>query len=305
MDFLQTESATPPQPTAQFIGEHMTREDPFYTPSVENTNPFESMASLRNGQKILASEDEADLSFELSMTLPISSYTGVTPHKPSHSLPDTPGLVRSAIAQFNSQIKNSPYAENNDGKVRPWYTGDDDCSSIDSAVDVSSHNRVLRKRSHTTSTHSKQLNLECAMLFCGLDLIQMHKSKSTDWNDIRPSSDLESEFQDDLEGVLRSCSSSESWISVEESAFSPCSTGGDGHTEWWRHVDKTDPANRYFHPTLIEKRRSLRRVESRTQEKLEQLQQKLDMLRLKTDKKSKKSSTERKAASNKESLNNA
>lgn len=281
----------------------MTKEDPFYKPSPANTNPFESKANLKDGRKLLASGTEAELHlYDNSMTLPIIPHYELINHKQSQSLPDSPGMVRQAIAQFNSQIVNSREARDRklgDAPTLQLVLDDDDSMSIDSAVDVSSYRSGVtgtsqgnrpRKHSRSTSNHNKQLNLECAMLFYGLDLIQVGKSKhANDGQFHKPSTDLESEFQDDLEDVLRSCSSSESWISMDEiGALSPAqSYYNDNDYEWWKYSsDKPDQTARYLHPTLVEKRRQLRRVECRSKEKIEQLQQKLDQLKMQTGKKS-------------------
>ena len=282
MDFLQTEAQTPSQPTAQFIGEHMTKEDPFYKPCLTNTNPFQSVASLREGKKLLASADETEHALDTSVTLPIIPQDETTINKLSHSLPTAPGLVKNAIAQFNLQIVNSR-GKSNTTPIK--WAFDDDALSVDSAVDMSGTRSEIEqtKTRHRSSTHHKQLNLECAMLFCGLDLIQLQKSRSAGY-DTTSASDLESEFQDDLEDVLRSCSSSESWLSLDEMALSPTHSLNEPNYEWWKYMDKSDPASRYFHPTLVEKRKQLRKVECRSKEKIEQLQQKLDQLRLQSKK---------------------
>lgn len=293
LDFLQTEAQSPSLPTAQFIGEHMTKEDPFYKPCNANINPFEAVAKLREGKKLLASADEAEYAFDTSATLPIIPQ--YDPHiiKQSLSLPDTPGLVRSAIERFNRQIMSSREARSR--KVTTSKSVfDDDSSSIDSAVDLCSNRSDVDRtkldyegggHSRTnSSSHIKQLSLECAMLFCGLDLIQVQKSNSP-CDDVTSAGDLESEFQGDLEDVLRSCSSSESWMSLDDIALSPTHSANEPDYEWWKYVDKSDPASRYFHPTLVEKRKQLRRVECRSKEKIEQLQQKLDQLRMQTKKK--------------------
>ena len=268
----------------------MTKEDPFYKPSPANTNPFETKANLKDGKKLLASETETELSYDTSMTLPIIPHYELLNHKQSHSLPDAPGMVKRAIAQFNSQIMSSRESRGRHARMPPiQLVLDDDVASIDSAVDVSSQRSEVKGQRHrTSSNHSKQLNLECAMLFYGLDLIQLGKSKqAADGLFSKPTSDLESEFQDDLEDVLRSCSSSESWLSMDEfGALSPTQSFNDCEHEWWKYCDKSDPASRYFHPTLVEKRRQLRRVECRSKEKIEQLQVKLDQLRMQTGKKS-------------------
>lgn len=276
----------------------MTKEDPFYKPSPANTNPFETKANLKDGKKLLASDAETELSYDTSMTLPIIPHYELLSHKQSQSLPDAPGMVRRAIAQFNAQIISSREARGRKAGMPPFQlVQEDDAVSVDSAVDVSSYrsgvNGVKGQRLRTSSNHNKQLNLECAMIFYGLDLIQVGKSKQGADNVFtKPTSDLESEFQDDLEDVLRSCSSSESWMSIDDiGALSPTQSFNDYETEWWTYCDKTDPASRYFHPTLVEKRRQLRRVECRSKEKIEQLQVKLDQLRLQTGKRSRKFSS--------------
>lgn len=285
LDFLQTEAQTPSLATAQFIGEHMTKEDPFYKPSAASINPFESIANLREGKKLLASAYEAEHSVDTSMTLPIVRHGDSSPNKLAYSLPDTPGLVRNVIAQYNSQIVNSREIHSRKLSSTTW-AFEDDALSIDSAVDMSgtrSERDQYKFRHSRTTSHSKQLNLECAMLFSGLDLIQMQRTKLPG-QDTTSVSDLESEFQDDLEDVLKSCSSSGSWLSLDEIALSPSHSLNEPDYEWWKFVDKSDPASRYFHPTLVEKRRQLKKVECRSKEKIEQLQQKLDQLRLQTKK---------------------
>ena len=87
------------------------------------------------------------------------------------------------------------------------------------------------KTRHRSLTHHNQLNLECAMLFCDLVLIQLQKSRSAGY-DATSASDLESEFQDNLEDVFRSCSSSESWLSLDEMALSPTHSLNEPNYEW-------------------------------------------------------------------------
>lgn len=137
---------------------------------------------------------------------------------------------------------------------------------------------------------TKQRNLKCAMLFSGLDLIQMNRESSSNWSGTQISSDLESEFQDDLEDVLRN-SSSDLWDEADMATLSPTpdSAISDMEYEWWS--EQSDPASyRYLHPTLVEKRRQLRHVESRQKAKMEmeQLQVKLEQLKLNLKKSSRK-----------------
>jgi len=283
LDFLSTEVNPSASATAQYIGEHMTKEDPFYTPCPANTNPFQTVDHMKEGKKLLAADQEVELTLDTSLTLPIVPHYGQTVAKQSFSLPEKTNLLRNAITQFNYQIISS--RQEHDKKHSYSLTTDDDDMSIDSAVDISNAkcNKTFLKNQgvQNSSLYNKQLNLECAMLFCGLDLIQLQKSKC----DTNPTSDLESEFQDDLEDVLRSCSSSESWVTPEDIALSPSCSMNEPEHEWWKHIDKSDPANKHFHPTLVEKRRQLRRVE--VKEKIEQLQQKLDQLRIQTKKRTK------------------
>lgn len=137
--------------------------------------------------------------------------------------------------------------------------------------------------------NSKQRNLKCAMLFCGLDLIQMNRASSSNWSGTQISSDLESEFQDDLEDVLRH-STSDLWDEADMATLSPTpdSAISDMEYDWLEHSDPS--SYRYLHPTLVEKRRQLRHVESRQKEKMEQLQVKLEQLRLNLKKSTRKSS---------------
>lgn len=288
LDFLQTEAQSPSLPTPQFIGEHMTKEDLFYKPCPTNTNPFQSIDSMKEGRKLLASPHEAQHAFDNSITLPLIPPTENSRNKQSQSLPIcSPGLVNEALTQFNYQILNS--CDKRDKKLAPLaWTLDDDNLSMDSAVDMNSNQS--ESNIPKQSNHNKQLSLECAMLFCGLDLIQLQKTKfptTAGQNaSVTSASDLESEFEGDLEDVLRSCSPSESWMSLDELALSPTRSFDELDYEWWKHTDKSDSAARYFHPTLVEKRRQLRRVECLNKEKkIEQLQQKLDLLRMQTRKK--------------------
>lgn len=266
----------------------MTKEDPLYEPAPANTNPFASNAQLSTGKKIVASDTERQRMFELSMTLPVVDTqstidelyppTGVRMRRQSrrlssYSLPDNQGVVQRAIAQFNSKISSSQQQRYSClSPMEKLFSSD--YASADSSMNgsVSSHD-YLRQ-------NSKQRNLECAMLFCGLDLIQMQRASSSEWSDTHISTDLESEFQDDLEDVLRQSK----WDSEEASVTlspTPDSAFADADTECWFSAEQADPSTRrYLHPTLIEKRKQLRRVESRKKEKLEQLHQKLEQLRL-------------------------
>ena len=284
LDFLKTEEPEELSPTAQFIGHHMTKEDPLYEPAPAHTNPFASNAQLSTGKKIVASDLERQRMFELSMTLPVRedcfSPVAVRMRRQSrrhssYSLPDSPGIVQRAIAQFNSQIASSQQQRLSClSPMERLFSSD--YASADSSVNgsVSSHDFIRN--------NSKQRNLECAMLFCGLDLIQMQRASSSEWSDTHLSTDLESEFQDDLEDVLRQSK----WDSEEPSVtLSPTPAdsafGDSAETECWFTEEQADPVTRrYLHPTLIEKRKQLRRVESRQKEKLEQLQQKLEQLRI-------------------------
>lgn len=261
----------------------MTKEDPLYEPAPAHTNPFASNAQLSTGRKIVASDLERQRMFELSMTLPVREdcLTPVAarirrlsrPHS-SYSLPDSSGLVQRAIAQFNSQIATSQQQRLSClSPMERLFSSD--YASADSSMNgsVSSHD-YLRQ-------NSKQRNLECAMLFCGLDLIQMQRASSSEWSDTHLSTDLESEFQDDLEDVLRQSKWDSEEASVTLSPTPADSAFSDADTDCWFTAEQADPVTkRYLHPTLIEKRKQLRRVESRQKEKLEQLQQKLEQLRI-------------------------
>lgn len=256
----------------------MTREDPLYEPAPANTNPFASNAQLSAGRKVVASDVEREQLFELSTTLPHTpakecidennnnnniALPKQASTRYSHSLPGTSGLVQKAIAQFNSQITSS---QNHRmlGKLSSSEYASEDSSATGS---LTNSHRFVRKNS----------TLECAMLFYGLDLIQIHRASSSEWGDTYISTDLESEFQDDLEDVLRQS---------EEVTLSPTpdSAFGDLENEWWFSEEQADPTTcRYLHPTLIEKRKQLRRVESRQKEKIEQLHLKLEQLKITAD----------------------
>lgn len=231
--------------------------------------------------------------FELSMTLPPGMHKQLiepssnylvksrrSPMKQSYSLPERNGMVQRAIAQFNAQIMNSHGNRCQTASPRDHMLSSDYASG-ESSMEGSLTNQQIERFS------SKQRNLECAMLFCGLDLIQMHRASSSEWSDTNMSSmDMESEFQDDLEDVLRQSK----WTS-DEAPLSPAqdSAFGDLETEWWFSAEQADPTTRsYLHPTLVEKRKQLRRVESQQKEKIEQLHLKLEQLRLTAKKNSKK-----------------
>jgi len=285
LDFLKTDPSGLSSPTAQFIGHHMTKEDPYYTPAPANTNPFATHAQLSAGKKLIASEIEAEARYESFMTLPIYSPLRVDT-KQMYSLPSNPGLVQRAIANFNSQISSSQLNRMSDGFSPVQKLFDEfEVLSPDSAVDMLSP----KEASRLTRQNSKQKNLECAMLFCGLDLIQLNRASSSDWSDTQISTDLESEFQDDLEDVLRA----DCWL--EDILSTPDSGIIDTGSEWWQNTDQADPTtSRYLHPTLVEKRKQLKRVES-NKEKLEQLQIKLDQLRKTTLRKTSESRKKTKA----------
>lgn len=286
LDFLKTDNSKYLSANAKVIGKHMTKEDLLYEPAPANTNPFASNAQLCAGRKLVASEMERQQMLELSMTLPLAQHRaadegvkarrGSTRHlaaKQSHSLPDNIGIVQKAIAQFDAQISSSHRLRRS--VVSPtdklfssgYASGESSCEGS-----LSSHNFVRRT--------SKQRNLECAMLFCGLDLIQMHRASSSEWSDTHMSTDLESEFQDDLEDVLR-----QSKWNPEDCVMpqTPDSVFSDLESDQWFAAENQDSAtSRYLHPTLVEKRKQLRRVESRRKEKIEQLQIKLEQLRITT-----------------------
>ena len=269
----------------------MTKEDPLYKPCPEHTNPFAANAQLSAGKKLVATEMERQYLLELSMTLPLETQTQMMePNnnymssrkqslvRQSFSLPDSPGIVQRAIAQFNSQISSSHSNRNlTTSPLEKLFSSGyaSDGSSLEDSI--TSHQFV------------RQRNLECAMLFSGLDLIQMQRASSSEWSDTNISSiDLESEFQDDLEDVLR-----QSQWNPEQTALSPTQDSAFGDldtTDWYFSAEPDDPAAcRYLHPTLVEKKKQLRRVESRQKEKLELLQSKLEQLKLTTKKKKGKS----------------
>ena len=217
----------------------------------------------------------SEKAFDLSMTLPMNAIESrahrAVQRISSVSLPDSPGVVRRAIEQFNQQI----HASQNQ-RVQQQRQG---CSRQASRTsDVFDESMI---ESQYARHNNKQRNLECAMLFCGLDLIQLNKSSVSNWSDTQISSDLESEFHDDLEDVLR-MSSSDLWDETDLATFphTPDSAISDMESDWWLEQSLTDgTSHRYLHPTLIEKRRQLKHVESKQKEKLEQLHVKLERLR--------------------------
>ena len=273
LDFLKSEGAAPPSATAQCVGEHMTKEDEFYRPCPANTNPFRSYVNLSGGQKIVsANSDGFDISdVALTLSTGIESFIHDI-SKQSTSLPTR--LISDGVSEFHVGVRNSQLKRENLFLHNALLSGDE-CLSIDSAVETSSH---ISGKVSGGSDYSNCLNLECAMLFSGLDLIRMNKSRGS--QPTNPTSDLESEFQDDLEDVLKSCSSSDAWSSEDAVLdHSIWSTGG-------LHSSNDDPSvSRYLHPTLVEKRRQLRHVNSKAKEKIDQLQIKLDQLKLQSKKK--------------------
>lgn len=271
----------------------MTKEDPLYKPAPANTNPFADNAQMSTGRKLVASETERQVMFEVSKTLPPyrQSLEANKEHlasrqlstvKQSYSLPENNGMVQRAVALFDSQISSSVSSRNMTISSMDTLLNSDYASG-ESSMEGSFTEHQFARRS------SKQRNLECAMLFCGLDLIQMHRASSSDWSDTQISSvDLESEFQDDLEDVLRqskrNCDDTGVLSPTQDSAF------GDFESDLGFSAEQADASTcRYLHPTLVEKRKQLRRVESRQKEKLEQLQFKLEQLKLSAKRNSKKS----------------
>jgi len=252
-------------PTPKVIGDYMTKADLLYEPSPAHTNPFAANSQFSAGKKLIASDTERQQLLELSVTLPVgntgnSQSKAATPRQLTvlchrHSLPNHHGKVQRAIAQFNAQIASSQFSR----QAEHVSTIDKQFASGNSSMESS-------LTSHDFARHSnKQRNLECAMLFSGLDLIQIHRASSSELSDTYISTDLESEFQDDLEDVLR-----ESKLSSEDVMMSSetDSVFSDSSSDWWFSIEQSDPlACRYLHPMLVEKRKQLKRVE-----KLEQLQ---------------------------------
>lgn len=232
--------------TPQCIGEHMTKEDQYYIPYSADTNPFDTMDNLRGGKKIISGSTEDLLSDAACGNLPsiVKQYNTVGAQPSSKvflSLPGNLDLTRQALEQFSHEITKSKLTKDIDA-----------CSSSDSAVDLSMQDSI---------SHNKQLNKECAMLFTGLDLISMNRLKSRS-NDNEA---LENQFQDDLEDVLRSCSSSDSWVSE------------DHRSHMCDRVEEEKMSKHHLNKTLLDKRRQLRHVEGKA--KMEQLQIQLDRLK--------------------------
>lgn len=251
----------------------MTKEDEFYRPCPANTNPFKSYTNFSGGQKIVtAASDDLDISdMALTLATDVDHFSHDMQRK-SVSLPAR--LIDEAIRQFDIDVRDSQLlGETLLIESQP----PDEVLSVDSAVEISSH---VSGKIMASSSYSKCLNLECAMLFSGLDLIRMNKSQSHNSQLTNPTSDLESEFQYDLEDVLKSCSSSDSWPLddvLSSTSFNSMNTSQSAYD---------DPSvSRYLHPTLVEKRRQLRHVSSKTKEKIEELQIKLDQLKLQSKKK--------------------
>ncbi|KAK3579117.1 hypothetical protein CHS0354_022137 [Potamilus streckersoni] len=88
--------------TPQLIGEAMSRDDPFYSPT--QSNPFASMAEFKDGRKILGScRDQEPNGYDL----PSPSSAGTPPGTPI--LPDNAGSRKKSVIQRKSQsLPSSP-----------------------------------------------------------------------------------------------------------------------------------------------------------------------------------------------------
>lgn len=221
--------------SAQLVGHQMTKEDPFYMPAPVNTNPFALCSRFKDGHKLLASSTETGSTPATNVRVLPLTTAGASSDKSRGSV----ALRRARLRRANSLPELKAPADVKSSRTRTAGIRPAVHSSAptdDEAAEAKEEEEAVARGSAATaaahSNHNKQLSLECAMLFCGLELIQLNRSKSIDLvgGDSADPSDLEGEFHNSLRNVLQSCSSSESLATTDSdyqaathsgAAFSP------------------------------------------------------------------------------------
>ena len=241
--------------TPQVIGKVMSRDDPFYTPA--KNNPFVSQSKFKDGRKLVETTREMLSPFDLpSPSVPQTPpCTPLTPdewacwsrrqsfvRQRSHSLPSSPTLLRRVTERLYqdllqargsvsgtsprnrglseaSVIKKFDF-EDGDLEYRDSAEKDDDSSSNDSAVDFtlkSCQSRLPRKHLNMRKRSVDHCFFSDRHVYSPFGVRSRHPDE---WV-----LSLRRHPIDDKEETARSCSSSESCMSLDDSSIlSPTSS---------------------------------------------------------------------------------